>query len=436
MTEIDISSKVFNEVYIPHLDNMVRTQIFYGGAGSGKSVFLAQRAVHDILKGGRNYLVCRAVGKYVKKSVWTEIKRVIYEWNLEHLFTFRIVDGIIDCMNGYQIIFTGLDDPEKLKSLVPAKGAITDIHIEEATEVDKQAVTNLYKRQRGGDKTIPKRLTMSFNPILQSHWIFKEYFKDIGWEDEQTEYTGDDVTILKTWYIHNRWMTPGDIKDLESETDKYYHDVYTLGNWGVLGNVIFANWKVQDLSEMHDQFVNRRNGLDFGFSADPAAANSIHYDKMRKRIYIYKELNELGLTNNLLADLLKPMIGKERIVCDSAEPKSIAELRYHGINAVGAKKGKDSVLFGIQWLQQQEIIIDKQCINTHNEFMQYKWKEGRDGEPVSPAQPVGKNDHHIDDIRYALEEDMRAPMRIKTQATIDNWARGEEERGWRDKIGF
>ena len=121
------------------------------------------------------------------------------EQGLTHLFTFRIVEGIIECnANGYQMIFTGLDDPEKLKSIVPAKGAITDIWIEEATETDKNTIRNLYKRQRGGDPKIPKRVTMTFNPILQTHWIYGDYFSTVGWAEDQTEYAGDDLTILKT----------------------------------------------------------------------------------------------------------------------------------------------------------------------------------------------------------------------------------------------
>ena len=192
-----------NDIFEPHLGNTARTQIFYGGAGSGKSVFIAQRAVLDVLAGNRNYLVCRAVGRYLKKSVWTQVRNVIVGMDLVDLFSFHIVAGVIECIhNGYQIIFTGLDDPEKLKSIVPAKGAITDIWIEEATETDKKTVRNLYKRQRGGDPDVPKRVTLSFNPIMQTNWIYEEYFSPIGWLEDQTEYISDDLTILKTWYIH------------------------------------------------------------------------------------------------------------------------------------------------------------------------------------------------------------------------------------------
>ena len=409
---IDLSANadlIFNKAFIPHLKNEARTQIYYGGSASGKSVFLAQRCVADIIKGGRNYLVCRAVGKYVPRSVWMEIQRVIKDWGLESLFTYRIQAQVIECVaNNHQIIFTGLDDTEKLKSIVPKVGAITDIWVEEATETNKSDIRTLFKRQRGGDEGIPKRLTMSFNPILQSHWIYKEYFENIAWTDDQTEYEDDELTIMKSWYVHNKFLTQGDIDDLENETDEYYYQVYTLGNWGVLGNVVFNNWKVEDLSGIENQFTNRRNGLDFGFSADPAAIVCTHYDREKKTIYIFDELYETGLTNDKLALLANDLVGEDMVVCDSSEPKSIAELQMHGTRAAGAIKGKDSVLHGIQWLQQNTIIIDKKCINTRNEFMKYAWKEGKDGLAVSPPRPVDRDNHLIDALRYAYEGDSRA----------------------------
>lgn len=404
MTEVQIDRAIFNPVYLPHLTNTARTQIFYGGSGSGKSVFLSQRCVYDLMHGGHNYLICRQVGRTIRGSVFTEICRVIAEWGVGGLFTINKSDMLITCSNGYQIIFAGLDDIEKLKSLTPARGAITDIWIEEATETDKTSVKQLYKRQRGGDPNIPKRLSMSFNPILQSHWIYEEYFSRIAWADVQTEYQTDDLSILKTWYIHNRFLTPDDIKDLESETDPYFRTVYTFGGWGILGHVIFTNWSVQDLSEMRSQFTNHRNGLDFGFSSDPAALAVTHYDRAHKTIYVFDELYERGLTNDLLAGDVKQLIGQNYVTCDSAEPKSIAELQKYGVNATPAQKGKDSVLFGIQWLQQQMIIVDARCINARNELQQYKWKEDKDGHAM--RQPVDKYNHIIDSLRYAYEQEM------------------------------
>lgn len=410
---IEIDADVFNDAYLPHLENMARTQIFYGGSGSGKSVFLAQRCIYDLMRGGRNYLICRQVGRTIRGSVFTEVCKVITDWGVGKLFRINKSDMLITCENGYQIIFAGLDDIEKLKSLTPAKGALTDVWVEEATETERNSVKQLYKRQRGGDETTPKRFTLSFNPIMQSHWIYQEYFAGISLTDTQTSYQSDDLTILKTWYIHNRWLTADDVRDLENETDPYFRNVYTFGNWGVLGNVIFTNWTVQDLSGMQAQFTNRRNGLDFGFSGHPAAVHRSHYDRMRKTIYIFGELYEKGLTNDVLAERVKDLCGDDLVTCDSAEPKSIAELQRYGVNATGAAKGKDSVKFGIQWLQQQTIVIDASCVNTKNEFMQYKWKEDAGGNAL--PQPVEKNDHLIDATRYAYEDDANEMIAVAVE---------------------
>jgi phage terminase large subunit len=129
-----------------------------------------------------------------------------------------------------------------------------------------------------------------------------------------------------------------------------------------------------------------------------------HYDKKHKTIYIFAELYEFGMTNNLLAAAVKKLIGNDLVVCDSAEPKSIEELRTYGVKAVGAVKGPDSVMHGIQWLQQQKFVIDLSCINSKNNIMQYKWKEDKDGKPM--PIPLGKNDHIPDALRYGYEGDM------------------------------
>ena len=154
---------------------------------------------------------------------------------------------------------------------------------------------------------------------------------------------------------------------------------------------------------MRDQFTNRRVGLDFGFSSDPAAVVFTHYDRMRGRIYVFDEIYETGLTNDLLAIEVSRKTG-DMVVCDSAEPKSIQELSKYGVHAVGAKKGRDSVTFGIDWLKRQEIVIDAGCINMRNELSQYKWKEDAGGNALKI--PVDKNNHLIDALRYAYENDM------------------------------
>ena len=407
------TDEVINEIYFPLLKEDTRTQIFYGGSSSGKSVFLAQRAVYDLLSGGRNYLACRQVGGSLVDSVFKEIKKVIIAGGFIHLFeTLPKTLGTITCTNGYQAIFKGLDDAEKVKSITPMVGVFTDIWIEEATETAKNTIKALYKRQRGGDPGTKKRLTLSFNPILQDHWIYAEHFQPNAWGDDQTIFQGDDLFILKTTYKDNRFLTEKDIEDLENEEDQYFYDVYTQGKWGVLGNVIFKKYVLTDLNDPNSEYylppeqrTNKRYGLDFGFASDEAALWAAHINKKKKEIYVFGEVYELDLTNPQLADKIRPIVGISRVICDSAEPKSIKELRDNRINAIGAKKGNDSVNYGIQWLKQYTIIIDISCVNAHNEVRQYKWKEGRDGKPVSPPNPIGKNDHLIDAGRYAHEED-------------------------------
>lgn len=364
------------------------------------------------MRGGRNFLVCRQVGRTLRGSVIQEVKSVISEWGLDDYFSINKTDGTVTHRNGYQIVFAGLDDVQKLKSIRPIKGAFTDVRIEEATETERQTIKQLLKRQRGGDPNTRKCITLSFNPILQSHWIYLEYFSAVAWADDQREYRTEELSILKTTYKDNKFLTPDDVKDLESETDKYYRDVYTLGNWGILGNVIFTNWITAALDDPNSEYylpdnqrTNRRHGLDFGFSSDPAAVPITHYDKKRKTIYIYDdEIYETGLTNDVLAGLVLAKIKRDPIKCDSAEPKSIKELRDYGVNAYGARKGKDSIDHGIQWLQQQTIVIDKRCVNAKNEFMTYKWKEDANGRAM--RIPVDKDNHIIDGLRYAYEDEM------------------------------
>lgn len=403
MAEVEIHDEVFNKAYLPYLEDVTPLQIYFGGASSGKSVFLAQRCVFDLLQAGRNYLVCRQVGRTIRGSVAQEINKVIDTWGMARLFTINKTDGTITCHNGYQCIFSGLDDVEKLKSITPAHGVITDIWVEESTEIEPASFKQLEKRLRGGSEKIAKRLTLSFNPVVQSHWIYQEYFSKLAWADNQKDYRDEDMVIIKTTYLDNRFLTKQDTKRLEGEKDSYYYAVYTRGEWGILGNVIFTNWRVEDLSAMQDQFVNHRHGLDFGFSSDPAALWVSHYDTKTKTIYIYDEFYERGLTNDILAEEIKKRIGSNYVVCDSAEPKSIQELNNAGINAKPARKGKDSINYGIQWLQQQTIVIGKNCVAAKNEISTYHWRQDKDGNAI--RQPSDKNNHLIDAMRYAYEDD-------------------------------
>jgi phage terminase large subunit len=327
-------------------------------------------------------------------------------YDLEGAFSVNKTDMVITYKkNRNQILFAGLDDAQKLKSITPIKGVIEKIWIEEGTEVSYQSYKELTKRLRG-ETSGKKQVIITFNPILKTSWIYTEFFN--GWEDSKREFKGNGVAILKTTYKDNAFLTEDDKKLLENETDEYYYNVYTLGNWGVLGAVIFKNWSVEDLSEMRKTADNYCNGLDFGFAEDEAALIRVHYDRKHKSIYVLDELYEKGLTNDVLAREIKNIIGYEYVTCDSAEPKSIQELKNEGISALGAKKGKDSVQHGLQWLQQHKIFVDMRCQNFKNEIAQYKWQEDKQGN-VIPI-PVGKRDHLISALRYALEREAKTSI--------------------------
>jgi phage terminase large subunit len=402
MINLNVSKQVFNPVYFDYLTRAAPLEIYYGGSSSGKSYFLAQRCVLDMLKGGHNYLIIRKVALTVRKSVFNEITKAISFFKVADFFNVNKSDLVITCKNGYQIMFSGMDDKEKIKSITPSKGVITDIWYEEATEAEREDIEQLDKRLRGQSK-VKKRIILSFNPIYQTHWIYTSYFAG-HWSDDSKQYKDDSISILKTTYRDNNFLTADDIERLENTKDKYYRDVYLDGKWGVLGKVIFTNWRTEDLTEMSRTLTNFHNGCDFGFSSDPAALTRLHYDRKRMTLYLVDAKYCYGYTNDLLAEEIKNLCGREVIVCDSSEPKSIQELRQHGVTSATAVKGKDSVNFGIQWLQKLHIVIHHTLIDAINEFTIYKWLEDKDGNTL--PKPVDKNNHIIDSIRYAMEEEM------------------------------
>ena len=389
IVRLKVDKRNINEAYMPFMTDQTAVQILFGGSSSGKSFAACQRAVLDVAGGERNYLCVRNVKNTIKNSIFNEICKAILSFKLGPYFSINKSDLVITCTNGRQILFAGLDDVEKVKSITPALGVLTDVLVEEATEVLQDDVRQLRRRLRG-HSTVAKRTTLLFNPVLLDHWIHQEYFQN--WDDSKTYYHDFKLSILKTTYKDNlRFLDQGDIDILEDETDKYYHDVYTLGNWGTLGNVIFKNWEVRDLTEERKIFDKYHNGLDFGFSSDPAAVVRSHYDKKHNTIYITDEIYMREMTNDILGKEVHELIGNEYIRCDSAEPKSIKELRSMGINSLGARKGKDSVNFGIDWLQRQKIVVDIRCQNMKNELQQYKWKEDKDGNVLKV--PVDKFNH-------------------------------------------
>ena len=225
MTNVRISKKVFNEKYIPYLDNEDRYLLFYGGGSSGKSFYIVQRYIYKMLTRKMNLLVVRQTGKTNRDSTFALFKQIINQWHLGTLFT--VTDLRIKCQNGNEVVFAGLDDSEKLKSVTFENGELTDVWCEEATEMLEEDINQLKVRLRGGKSK--KQMVLSFNPVNVNHWI-KRHFID-----------SKLATVCHSTYKDNKFLTEEDKQTLEGfkYTDEYYYNVYCLGLWGVLGKTFF-----------------------------------------------------------------------------------------------------------------------------------------------------------------------------------------------------
>ena len=233
--DIRISKKVFNEVYLPYLDNEDRYLVFYGGGSSGKSYFIGERIVYKQVKPTRcNLLVARQTADTNRRSTFPLIKQVIKNWNLSEYFKINESDMRIKCLlTGNEIAFAGLDDVEKIKSITFENGELTDIWCEEATEMQEADVNQLKVRLRGGKSK--KQIVLSFNPINIQHWI-KKHFIDSGL-----------ATVCFSTYKDNKFLTDDDRKALEDlqYIDEYTYEVYCLGKWGILGKTVFDARAIQ-----------------------------------------------------------------------------------------------------------------------------------------------------------------------------------------------
>lgn len=246
MISVEISKSVFNAVYLPLLDCISRYLVLMGGAGGGKSDFIAARYIYRLLNNKQcNLLVVRAVGVSNRDSTFALMKQIIRRWGVSELFKVNESDLRITCKaNKNAALFKGLDDTEKLKSITFEKGELTDIWIEEASETLEADFNQLDLRLRGG--AAKKQITISFNPIDVNHWLKKRFF----------DKKDPDVTTLRTTYKDNRFLDDDYRRLLESykDTDPYYYTVYCLGEWGVYGKTIFDAQKVSErISQLKEQ---------------------------------------------------------------------------------------------------------------------------------------------------------------------------------------
>lgn len=387
---IDFYDDMLNEAYVPYLEDYEhRYEVYYGGAGSGKSVFIAQKILYKALVDVRKVLIIRKTLNSQKDSCWRLMLEQLDEWQIRDDCKVRITDYAIELPSGSVLLFKGLDDAERIKSIV----GITDIWIEEATELIEEDFDQLDLRLRADASNL--QMFVSFNPISKVNWVYRRWFSE-------NARVGDDTLVVKTTYKDNRFLPEEYIKSLERRihTNPTYYKIYALGEFCSLDKLVYNNWKVEYFEPPTDGKLVV--GLDFGFTNDPTAivASIVKDDDL----FIFKEYTGTGKTNQQIADIITNMgFSKSTIIADSAEPKSVAEIRRCGIQRIReSQKGKDSIIHGIQRLQGYNMHVHPSCENIITELENYSWiKDKATGEYTN--KPIDMFNHSLDALRYSLQ---------------------------------
>lgn len=389
-------SRVFNKhIYDKLTDYSTFTEIHYGGASSGKSHGVIQKVVFKSLqawKYPRKVLFLRKVGSSVYDSIFEDVKQCLEAWGLLGACKVNNSAYRIELPNGAQFIFKGLDNPEKIKSI---KG-ISDVVMEEASEFTLDDYTQLTLRLR--DKKHPnKQIYLMFNPVSKVNWVYNAFFVK----------KPKNTVIYQTTYKDNRFLdevTKENIEELANRNEAYYK-IYALGEFATLDKLVFPKYKKQLLNKEELKHIPSDFGLDYGFINDPSAFMHVKVDEENKRLYILEEYVKKGLTNDKIAEAIKALgYSKEIIKADSAEKKSNQELRNLDIpRVIDVMKGPGSVMQGIQYILQYEIIVDERCVKTIEELENYTWKKDRaTNEYIN--EPVDSYNHCLDAVRYAVQD--------------------------------
>ena len=393
-----------------------RYRVVKGSRASKKSKTTALWYIENMMKYPQaNTLVIRKTFRTLKDSCFTELKWAINRLGVKD--QWKVTESPLELTykpTGQKIYFRGLDDPFKVTSITVEVGCLCWMWIEEAYEVMNEADFNILDESIRGQ--VPdglfKQITLTFNPWNEHHWIKKRFF------DAPPD---PDILALTTNYLCNEWLDAADKKVFETmkKNNPRRYAVAGLGNWGIVEGLIYENWHEQEYrlmtkveyAKMDDKpenvvFLDNLKsgfGLDFGYTNDPSAAFVGFVDLNNKKIYVWDEMYEKGLSNRRIYDNLNSMgYGKDHFTGDSAEPKSIDELKGYGLRIKGAAKGKDSVVNGIQWIQDYEIIIHPRCVNFLTEISNYTWDTDKFGKKIN--KPIDDFNHLLDAMRYGMEE--------------------------------
>ena len=401
-----LKPSAFNSAFYPYIrDYDHRFEIYYGGAGSGKSHFIAQKIIAKALVYDRNVLIMRKVGATLKDSVWQLVLNTLSGLGLLQYCSVNKSIFTIELPSGSTLLFKGMDDSEKIKSIT----GITDIWCEEATEFSEEDIEQLNLRLRARAEAL--QMFFSFNPVSKANWVYRRWFA------KGVEITADTV-IHQSTYKDNRFLPDDYVATIEkmAKTNPTYYRIYALGEFASLDKLVFSNWKVGTVEDTHDW--DMLCGLDFGYTNDPTAF--VVSFVQGETLYVAKEFVRTGLLNNQIATVITDLgFSKSTIIADSAEVKSIEELRRDGLHRIyPAVKGQGSILQGIQKLQQYEIVVDPSCEHVITELQNYAWKKDRQsGEYVN--EPIDEFNHCIDALRYSLQcQDKYKKLTMFSKSTL------------------
>ena len=403
--KINIHKNIFNEVYLPYLDDYsTRIIVFYGGAGSGKSHFVAQRLVYKGLKSVRKILVLRKVNRTTKASTFQLLLDTIKQFGIYDMCSINRTDFTIVLPNGTQFLCMGLDDPEKIKSIT----GLTDAWLEEATEFTLDDFSQVNLRIRD-PKAEGQEVILSFNPVSKANWCYLQFFAPNPELDDFRK----NVRIVHTNYLDNPHLPQEYIDTLlqMKKTNEAYYKIYALGEFGSLDKLVYNNWQVMDFDPktLKGPLLC---GLDFGYTNDPTRFIASILCQDEGRVYIFKEWGGTGYLNDQIANAIKEMGFAKSIICaDSAEQKSIDEIKKAGVPRIKpCAKGKGSILQGIQKVQQFELIVAPSCKNTIEELSNYSWKKDKNtNEYIN--EPIDTFNHCMDALRYSMQcADIRIPL--------------------------
>lgn len=375
-----------------------RYKVCKGSRASKKSKTTALWYIVNMMKyPGANTLVIRKTYRTLKDSCFTELKWAIHRLQVDAWWDIK--ESPLEMTykpTGQKIYFRGLDDPLKVTSITVEKGVLCWAWLEEAYEVMKESDFDTLDESIRGE--VPdglfKQWTITFNPWNERHWLKARFF------DVQDE----DILTLTTNYQCNEWLDKSDLKVFETmkKNNPRRYQVAGLGNWGIVDGLVYENWREEAFTLDDVRGLQTACGLDFGYTNDPTAFFIGFVDAQNKRLYVWDELYEKRLSNRAIYQRVCDMgYSKEKITADSAEPKSIDELKGLGMRVKGAKKGKDSIVNGIQWIQDLEIIIHPRCTNFITEISNYQWDKDKFGKAIN--RPIDDFNHLMDAMRYALE---------------------------------